>query len=236
MDMCPLSSTVKEVRILASSALTPLMQAGTDIHQVLERYLSVYYWVCRFHYGAGSCLRVGRSTARTICFKWLSDGSQNTYIKTLLTRRASLKSGFQVAAAEYPGSALADDLWVGRLRAGSWNEGWGSEKPIVRVLSEYMCGHQTPLMMKTSEQRRKVNPYDVVMSIIVATTNDNQKKKKTKPGDHATDTTWEKLNDRRTKIRTLNMWRSGNNRREVTDRFSPILSLSFVANNYSFIK
>ena len=101
------------------------MQAGTDIHRVLERCLSVYYWVCRSDCGVGSCLRVGRSTARTIRFRWLSDGSQIAYIETLLTRRASSKCEFQVAAVEYPGPALVDDLWVtGRLRADSRNEGW----------------------------------------------------------------------------------------------------------------
>ena len=109
-------------------AVTPSMQAGTGIHRVLERYLSVYYWVCRSDCGAGSCLRVGRSIAQTIRFEWLSDVSQNTYIETLLTRRASSKCEFKfpVAAVEYPGPALVDDLWVtGRLRADSRNEVWG---------------------------------------------------------------------------------------------------------------
>ena len=51
--------TVEEVRILASSALADSSCNSLDAswNQVLERYLSVYYWVCRFHYGAGSCLR-----------------------------------------------------------------------------------------------------------------------------------------------------------------------------------
>ena len=56
----------------------------------------------------------------------MSIGSQNTYIETLLTRTASSKCGFQVAAAEYAGPALMDDLWVtGRLGAESRNEDWG---------------------------------------------------------------------------------------------------------------
>ena len=147
------------------------MQAGTGIHRVLERYLSVYYWGCQSDCGAGSCLRVGRSIARTIRFKWLSNGSQNTYNKTLLTRRASSKCGFQVAAAEYPGPALVDDLWVmGRLRADCRSEVWGpgfgevdrSRFEWVYARSSDPCdtkkGEEAPKMYIRQRDSKKTSP------------------------------------------------------------------------------